>query len=305
MLRYLLRRLALAMVALWGVVTLVFLLIHLSPGDPVESMLGEGARPAEIAAMRRSLGLDLSLPQQYQRYWRDLFHLELGVSFRTGEPAAGALAESYPATLRLTLSSLLIGVILALPLGVLAARKPGGALDTTLSALSLLGISIPHFVLGPMLIIALAINWPLFPVSGMGTWAHLVLPSVTLGTALAAVLMRMVRSSMINELSRPYIVTARAKGLSRHRVVYLHALKNGLMPVVTVLGLQFGGLLAGAIITETIFSWQGIGRLMVQSIQSRDYPLIQACILGISVTYLLINLLTDLAYSLLDPRVRY
>ncbi|MBI2821544.1 MAG: ABC transporter permease [Acidobacteria bacterium] len=302
---YLLRRFALAALTLWGVVTFVFLLIHLVPGDPVEAMLGEGARPEEVLAMRRSLGLDLPLGEQYLHYWRDLLRLELGISFRTGQSALAILAQTYPATLQLTACSMLLGILLALPLGVLAAQNPGGTVDSVISSVSLLGISIPHFVLGPLLIIAFAIEWPLLPVSGMGTWAHLVLPAVTLGTALAAVLVRMIRSSMINELARPYVVTARAKGLSPRRVIYLHALKNGLMPVVTVLGLQFGGLLAGAIITETIFSWQGIGRLMVLSIQSRDYPLIQACILGISVTYIVINLATDLTYSVLDPRVRY
>ncbi|HEV8130279.1 MAG TPA: ABC transporter permease [Acidobacteriota bacterium] len=302
---FLLRRTALTVVTLWGVVTFVFLLIHMIPGDPVESMLGEGAKPEEIAAMRKSLGLDAPLVQQYARYWRNLSRGELGTSFRTGESVMKTLKQTYPATLQLTLSSLSLGILVALPLGVYAARRRGRAMDSAITSTSLLGISIPHFVLGPLLIIALAISWPLLPVSGMGDWAHLVLPTITLGTALAAVLVRMIRSSMINELSRPYVITARAKGLSRRRVIYLHALKNGLMPVVTILGLQFGGLLAGAIITETIFSWQGIGRLMIQSIQSRDYPLIQSCILAISVTYIAINLLTDLVYSFLDPRVRY
>ncbi|MBI4455388.1 MAG: ABC transporter permease [Acidobacteria bacterium] len=302
---YLLRRLGLAIVTLWGVVTFVFLLIHLIPGDPAESILGEGARPEEIAVLRKSLGLDLSLAHQYNRFWSNLARLELGASYRTGEPVVQSLRQSYPATLELTLSSMLLGILISFPLGALAARKVGDATDSVISSVSLLGISIPHFVLGPLLIIALAIQLPLLPVSGMETWAHLVLPTITLGTALAAVLVRMIRSSMINELSRPYILVAQAKGMSPRRVIYLHALKNALMPVVTILGLQFGGLLAGAIITETIFSWQGIGRLMIQSIQSRDYPVIQSCILGISVTYIMINLFTDLVYSLLDPRVRY
>jgi peptide/nickel transport system permease protein len=292
-------------VTLWGVVTFVFLLIHMIPGDPVESMLGEGAKAEEIAAMRKSLGLDAPLMQQYARYWRNLSRGELGTSFRTGESVMKTLRQTYPATLQLTLSSMLLGILVALPLGVFAARRRGQAMDSAVTSISLLGISIPHFVLGPLLIIGLAIGWPLLPVSGMGDWSHLVLPTITLGTALAAVLVRMIRSSMVNEFSRPYVITARAKGLSRRRVIYLHALKNGLMPVVTILGLQFGGLLAGAIITETIFSWQGIGRLTIQSIQSRDYPLIQSCILAISVTYIVINLLTDVVYSFLDPRVRY
>ncbi|HEY2933838.1 MAG TPA: ABC transporter permease [Acidobacteriota bacterium] len=303
--RYLARRLALALITLWGVVTFVFLLLHLIPGDPVETMLGEGARPAEIAAMRKSLGLDLPLLTQYGHYWRNLARGELGTSFRTGESVLKTLRQSYPATLKLTLASMVAGLLISVPLGVLAARRHGSGVDAAITSISLLGVSIPHFVLGPLLIIALAISWPLLPVSGMGTWRHLVLPTITLATALAAILIRMVRSSMVNELDRPYVITARAKGLSRKRVTYLHAMKNGLMPVVTILGLQFGGLLAGAIITETIFSWQGIGRLMIQAIQSRDYPLIQSCILAISVTYIVINFVTDLVYSVLDPRVRY
>jgi len=303
--RYLLRRLALALITLWGVVTFVFLLLHLIPGDPVETMLGEGAKPAEIAAMRKSLGLDLPMLTQYGHYWRNLATGDLGTSFRTGESVLKTLRQSYPATLKLTLSSMLAGILVSVPLGVLAARRHGSGVDAAITSISLLGISIPHFVLGPLLIIALAITWPLLPVSGMGTSDHLVLPTITLATALAAILIRMVRASMINELDRPYVITARAKGLSGRRVTYLHAMKNGLMPVVTILGLQFGGLLAGAIITETIFSWQGIGRLMIQAIQSRDYPLIQSCILAISVTYIFSNFLTDLIYSLLDPRVRY
>jgi peptide/nickel transport system permease protein len=301
---FLLRRAGLTVVTLWGVVTFVFLLIHLIPGDPVEAMLGEGARQEEIAALRRSLNLDLPLGAQYVQYWKDLARLELGDSFRTGQPALRTLMQTYPATLLLTVSAMVLGICLSLPLGIKAALRPGSATDTLLSGLSLLGVSVPHFVLGPLLILAFAIRWPVAPVSGMGSWGALLLPAITLGTALAAILARMIRSSMIQELARPYIVTARAKGLSNRRVIYLHALRNGLTPVVTILGLQFGGLLAGAVITETIFSWQGVGRLLVQSIQSRDYPLIQACVLGISLTYILVNFFTDLAYSALDPRVR-
>ena len=301
---FLLRRAALTLVTLWGVVTFVFLLIHLIPGDPVEAMLGEGARTEEIAALRHSLHLDLPLSTQYVNYWQSLARLDLGDSFRTGQPALRTLAQTYPATLLLTLCAMALGILLALPVGIRAALQPGSVTDTALSAVSLLGISIPHFVLGPLLILALAIKWPLFPVSGMGSWLSLVLPAITLGTALAAILARMIRASMIQELARPYVVTARAKGLPDRRVIYLHALRNGLTPVVTILGLQFGGLLAGAVITETVFSWQGLGRLLVQSIQSRDYPLIQACVLGISLTYILVNFVTDLAYSALDPRVR-
>lgn len=302
--RFVLHRLLLSLVTLWGVVTFVFLLIHLVPGDPVETMLGEGARPQDVAQMRQKLGLDLPLATQYGRFVERLVHGDLGVSFRSNDPVGRLIRQAYPATIRLALAGLFVAVMIAIPLGVFAARRRGTWADAVASVISLLGVSVPHFALGPLLIVLFSIQLSWLPVSGSGTLAHLVLPAVTLGLALAAILMRMTRSSMLNELAQSYVTTARAKGLPERRVVYYHALRNGLIPILTILGLQFGVLLAGAIITETIFSWPGLGRLVVQGIQSRDYPLVQGCILVISMTYVMVNLLTDLVYGWVDPRIR-
>lgn len=302
--RFVLRRLLLSLVTLWGVVTFVFLLIHLVPGDPVETMLGEGARPQDVAQMRQKLGLDLPLATQYGRFVERLVHGDLGVSFRSNDPVGRVIRQAYPATIRLALAGLFVAVTIAIPLGVFAARRRGTWADAAASVISLLGVSVPHFALGPLLIVLFSIQLSWLPVSGSGTFAHLVLPAVTLGLALAAILMRMTRSSMLNELAQSYVTTARAKGLPERRVVYYHALRNGLIPILTILGLQFGVLLAGAIITETIFSWPGLGRLVVQGIQSRDYPLVQGCILVISMTYVMVNLVTDLVYGWVDPRIR-
>lgn len=302
--RFVLRRVLLSLVTLWGVVTFVFLLIHLVPGDPVETMLGEGARPQDVAQMRQKLGLDLPIATQYGRFVERLVHGDLGVSFRSNDPVGRVIRQAYPATIRLALAGLFVAVTIAIPLGVFAARRRGTWADAAASVISLLGVSVPHFALGPLLIVLFSIQLSWLPVSGSGTFAHLVLPAVTLGLALAAILMRMTRSSMLNELAQSYVTTARAKGLPERRVVYYHALRNGLIPILTILGLQFGVLLAGAIITETIFSWPGLGRLVVQGIQSRDYPLVQGCILVISMTYVMVNLLTDLVYGWVDPRIR-
>lgn len=302
--RYLLRRTLLSLITLWGVVTFVFLLIHLVPGDPVETMLGEGARPQDVAQLRQKLGLDLPLGTQYARFIVSLFRGDLGISFRSGQPVVEGMRQAYPATLQLALASLAVAVTISIPLGVFAARRRGSWADATASVGSLLGVSIPAFALGPLLIVLFSIQLPWLPVSGSGSLAHLVLPALTLGMALSAVLMRMTRSSMVNELAQPYVTTARAKGLPERQVVYRHALRNGLIPILTILGLQFGVLLAGAIITETIFAWPGVGRMLVQGIQSRDYPLVQACVLVVSLTYVLVNLLTDFVYGWVDPRIR-
>src|SRR5262245_21861456 len=302
---FLLRRLLLTLPLLLGVVTLVFSFIHLVPGDPVQIMLGEGAQAADIEQLRQKLGLDQPVVTQYGRYLKDLLKGNLGTSFRFGDPVSEIILSRYPATLQLATLSLLFGALLAIPAGVLAAIRPGGWLDRTLTSATLLGISLPSFVSGPIAIIVFSIVLGWLPVSGRAGHAHFVLPAVTLGASLAAILTRMVRAGMIEELQEEYVKTARAKGLSETKVLLKHALKNSLIPVVTVLGLQFGTLLAGAIITETIFAWPGIGRLTVQAINSRDYPLVQGCLLVIACTYVTVNLLTDLAYGFLDPRIKY
>jgi ABC-type dipeptide/oligopeptide/nickel transport system permease component len=287
-----------------GVCTLVFLLIHLVPGDPVEAMLGESAQPADRAALRHALGLDRPLAEQYVTYLEKLARLDLGESLHYQRPVRQLLGERIPATLELTAAALALALAFAVPLGVLAARHRGGPLDSTAMGFSLLGISMPNFWLGPVLILVFSLWLGLAPVSGREGLASLVLPAVTLGTGLAAVLARMVRSSVLEVLAEDYIRTARAKGLSERAVLRRHALRNAWLPVLTLVGLQLGGLLGGAVITETVFAWPGVGSLLVEAIQSRDYAVVQACVLLISLAYLLVNALTDLLYRWADPRIR-
>ena len=304
MFRFILRRLALSLPVLAVVVTSIFLLIHLIPGDPVVQMLGEGAKPADVEEIRHRLGLDQPLHIQYKTYWQRLVRGDLGTSFKFNIPVADVLKTRYPATLWLALISLVVAISIAVPAGVTAAVNRGRWPDRLLGGVTLVGLSFPNFALGPVLILIFSIQAGWLPVSGRDSPASYLLPAITLGTSMAAILTRMVRSSMLEQLSSDYVRTARAKGLSEGAVLYRHALPNGLIPVVTVIGLQFGALLAGAIITETIFSWPGLGRLTVEAIHARDYPLLQGCVLSIALTYVLVNFLTDLGYSLLDPRIR-
>jgi peptide/nickel transport system permease protein len=299
-----LSRIGSALLVVFGVCTLVFLLIHLVPGDPVEAMLGESARPADRAALRAALGLDRPLGEQYLAYLGRLARLDLGQSFQFQQPVSALLAERIPPTLELALAALVLALVLAVPLGVLAARNRGGPLDSAAMGFSLLGISIPNFWLGPMLILAFSLWLGWTPVSGRDGPVSLILPAITLGTGLAAVLARMVRSSVLEVLSEDYIRTARAKGLSEGAVMWRHALRNAWLPVLTLVGLQLGGLLGGAVITETVFAWPGVGSLLVEAIQSRDYPVVQACVLLVSLAYVLVNTLTDLVYARVDPRIR-
>jgi ABC-type dipeptide/oligopeptide/nickel transport system permease component len=304
MLRYLLSRLLYTIPVVWLVVSVVFLLIHLVPGDPILQMLGEGAPATDIQAARHAYGLDVPLGQQYLHYWNGVLHGNLGPSLRFNQNVAKLIAERYPYTLQLTLAALLVAVILSIPAGVRSARRRNRWDDRTLSVVSLFGLSFPNFALGPILILLFAIKVGWLPVSGAGGLSHLILPAITMGGALAAILTRMVRTSMLEELGQDYIRTARAKGLPERTVVYHHALRNAMIPVITVLGLQFGALLAGAIVTETIFSWPGVGRLTIQAIGNRDYYLVQGCILAIGLTYIAVNFLTDLLYSVVNPRIR-
>jgi ABC-type dipeptide/oligopeptide/nickel transport system permease component len=286
------------------VVSLVFLLIHLVPGDPVLQMLGEGAAATDIQAARHAYGLDVPLPKQYVNYWKGVLHGDLGSSVRMGQTVSKLIAQRYPYTLELTLASLAIAILLSLPAGVRSARRRDLWDDRLLSVVSLFGLSFPNIALGPILILFFALRLGWLPVSGSGTFAHLVLPAITMGSALAAILTRMIRTSMLEELGQDYIRTARAKGLAERVVVYRHALRNAMIPIVTVLGLQFGALLAGAIVTETIFAWPGLGRLTIQAISNRDYYLVQGCILVIGLTYVTVNFLTDFLYSAVNPRIR-
>ena len=304
MIRYISLRILFALPALWLIVTMVFLLAHIVPGDPVQQMLGEGARAEDLEQLRHALGLDVPIAVQYGRYLQGVIHGDLGESFRFREPVSRVVLEHYPATLELALVALLVCVAIGIPAGLLAAERRATATDRTVGVFTLFGLSVPNFALGPVLILVFSVLLGWLPVSGRGGPAHLILPAVTLGASLAAILTRMVRTSVIEELSSDYVRTARAKGLSSAAVLFRHAFRDALIPILTILGLQFGTLLAGTIVTETIFSWPGIGRLAVQAINARDYPLLQGCILLIAVSYVLVNLLTDFVYALIDPRVR-
>jgi ABC-type dipeptide/oligopeptide/nickel transport system permease component len=303
--RFLIRRLVSTIPVLLGVATLVFSLIHLVPGDPVQAMLGDSASPRDIAELRGRLGLDRPLYVQYVAFLRGAATGDLGTSLRTNQTVVSAIAQRLPATFELAMAAMIVAVSVAIPLGILAAARAGTRTDHAATTLALVGISIPNFWLGPLLAIVFSVSLGWLPVSGRGTLAHLVLPSFTLGAPLAAVLARMTRASVLEELGEPYVLAARARGVSRTRAVLTHAFPNSLIPIVTVLGLQFGAVLTGAVITETIFAWPGVGRLLIQSIGFRDYPLVQGCILLIAVTYVSMNLVTDVVYGLLDPRIRY
>ena len=302
--RFLISRLVSAMLVIAGVSLAVFLLIHLVPGDPVEVMLGDSARPADRAALRSQLGLDRPLVDQLAGWWGGLLQLDLGLSLHSRRPITELVIERLPATLELTAAALAVALAVALPLGVVAALSRGGWWDRGAMGVSLLGVSIPNFWLGPVLILVFSLGLGWLPVSGREAPGSLVLPAVTLGTALAAVLARMLRAALLEVLGEDYIRTARAKGLGDLRVTLRHALPNAALPVVTLLGLQLGALLGGAVVTETVFGWPGVGQLTVEAIQKRDYPLVQGCVLLISVAYVLINTLTDLVYGWIDPRVR-
>jgi ABC-type dipeptide/oligopeptide/nickel transport system permease component len=304
MARYLFKRFLLTLPALWLVLTLVFLMIHIVPGDPVEQMLGEGAAPGQLTQLRHVLGLDLPLHTQYGHYLWQLGRGDLGQSFKFQAPVRQIIFERYPATLQLAFLALVVCGAIAIPAGMLAAYRRGQSMDRAVGVLTLFGLAFPNFALGPVLILLFSIELGLLPVSGRGGPLYYVLPAATLGAALAAILTRMVRGSMLEELSSDYVRTARAKGLSTRVVLLRHAFRNALIPIITILGLQFGTLLAGTIVTETIFSWPGIGRLTVQAISARDYPLLQGCILVIAGSYVAVNLLTDLLYAVIDPRVR-
>ena len=308
-LKPLLTRLAYTIPVIWLVVSLVFLLIHLVPGDPVQQMLGEGAAPGDIAALRHAYGLDVPLTQQYLHYWRGVLRLDFGHSIRLNDTVAHLVTTRYPYTLEPTIAALIVALLAAVPAGVTAALHRGQWQDKVLGFVSLLGLSFPALALGPIMQLLVSIELGWLPVSGadgsgyeapsLPTWSCRPSPSAPL----AAILTRMVRTAMLEELGQDYIRTARAKGLPERTVVYKHALRNAIIPVLTLVGLQFGALLAGAIVTETIFSWPGIGRLTVSAISNRDYALVQGCILAVGLTYVLVNLLTDILYTVANPRI--
>ena len=316
-----LRHLALMLLVIWTVVTLVTFLMEIVPGDPATVILGETATQEQIENFRQKHGLDRPAfffsysrengfiwngsDNRYADYWIGLLHGDLGNSFRTDRPVRDMIFERYPATIKLAVAAMLVAIGIALPLGVLAGSRKNSLIDNFASVFALLGISLPTFVIGPFLVYIFAVQLGWFSPTGSFYPEDIVLPAVTLGAALSAILTRMIRSSVIEELGEDYVRTARAKGVSERKVLFKHVLKNGLIPVVTILGLQLGVLLAGAIITEKIFNWQGLGLLLLEDgIGKRDYRLVQGCVLVISITYIVANSLTDLVYRKLDPRIR-
>lgn len=302
---YLVRRLLLVVPVVWGVVTLVFLFLHLIPGDPVEILLGETALPADRESLRTELGLDKPLFEQYHNFLLGILKGDLGRSVQQRKQVGRLILDRYPATLQLTGAAMVVSIVIALPAGILCGLRQYSLWDHSTMFFALLGVSMPTFWLGPLLIWVFSIQFGLLPVSGRGGVEHLVLPAITLGASMAAIVARMTRSSVLEVLGEDFVVAARAKGLSEKRVVLKHVLRNALLPILTVVGLQFGALLAGSIITETIFSWPGLGTLTVQAIQARDYPLVQGCVLVIALSYVFVNLLTDFLYAWIDPRIHY
>jgi peptide/nickel transport system permease protein len=289
----------------FGVLLLTFLLVHLVPGDPVEVMLGESASTADRVQLRADLGLDQPLIVQFGHYLNKLAHGDWGVSIHSKKPILDLLAERLPATAKLALLALSFAILIGLPLGIVAALNVKKWPDKLANLLSLTISAMPHFWMGPMLMMVFALWLGLLPVSGMESPSAIVLPAITLGFGLAAILTRMTRASMLEVLHEDFIRTARAKGLNESTVILRHALRAALLPIVTVLGLQLGSLLAGAVITETVFAWDGVGRLLVESIEKRDYPVTQACVLIVALTYVLVNFVTDVVYTRIDPRVRF
>jgi peptide/nickel transport system permease protein len=299
------QRLSTALIVLLGVSSITFFLLHLVPGDPIEVMLGESANVADRAQLRTELGLDAPLFQQWLTFHKDLLCLDFGISLYSKEAISKTIGARIPWTLLLAFVSLAIAILIAFPLGIIAALRPNTAWDSAAATVSLLGVSMPNFLLGPLLIIIFSIGCGWFPVSGNEGLGSIVLPAFTLGASLAAILARMVRASLLEVLAEEYITSARARGLGTGAVVLFHALPNAALPVLTIIGLQLGALLGGAVITEMIFAWPGLGQLTIEAIQRRDYPLVQACVLVISFAYVGVNTLTDLIYSRVDPRIQH
>ena len=305
MLQYTLRRILISIPTIIGVLIIVFSMVRLAPGDPAVLLAGEFASPEVIERARERFGLDRSLPEQFGRFVGGLVQGDLGRSTRTNRLVTDDLANYFPNTLELAFAAIVVALVVGVPSGVLSALRPNGPLDFGVTFIALLGFSMPVFWFGLLAILFFSVQLGWFPVAGRGTFAHLVLPAITLGLSSTAIIARMTRASMLEVLNQDYVRTARAKGLREGRVVLKHALRNAFVPVITVIGLQFGALLAGAVITETVFTWPGIGRLLVDSIRARDYPVVQGAVLLIAVSFVLVNLLVDLVYGFIDPRIRY
>ncbi|MCL0084667.1 ABC transporter permease [Thermodesulfovibrionales bacterium] len=309
MLTYIIRRIGLMVFIMLGVSVITFSMIHLVPGDPAEVIAteryGEEITAETIEHVRRELGLDQPVYVQYARWLINVLQGDLGYSFRTDRPVLDEILTRLPATFQLALAGMLVALIIAIPVGIVSATRQYSAVDNISMFGALLGVSMPNFWLGLLLIMFFSVHLGWLPVFGRGGIEHLILPSITLGTGMAAITTRLIRSSMLEVLKADYIRTARAKGLKEKVVIYKHALKNAMIPVVTIVGLQFASLLEGAVIVEVIFAWPGIGRLLVDSIFARDFMLIQGCILFIAAMFVLVNLLVDISYAYLDPKIRY
>lgn len=305
MLRLIGRRLAISVPVLVGVTVLVFLILHLIPGDPAQIMLfGSRPTPQQIEQLRSQLGLNQPLPVQYWLYLERLAHGDLGQSFITGRPILDEIAQRLPDTLELTLAAMLVAVVIGMPLGIVGGVRPGSWADRLGSGFAVLGVAVPYFWFALVLILLFAVDLRLLPSLGEGSWNAILLPALSLGWGLSAIIARLLRNNLVEIYQQPYMQVARAKGLSERMLLYRHALKNALIPVVTILGLQFGNVLSGAVVVEVIFGRPGIGSYLVQAIQAKDIPVVQSVVLFIAVIYILINLLVDLAYGVLDPRIR-
>lgn len=304
---YLIRRSLQSLLLLWGVTVVVFLLLHLTPGDPALLMLGDAATDEALAALRTQMGLNAPLPAQYGKYMVNLIQGDMGMSIRAQQPVLPYIMDRFPATLKLSAGALLVALAVSVPIGIIAAIKRGTVFDSGSMFLALLGQAIPGFWLGLMLIALFAVKLKLLPASGAGDGMglkHLILPSVTLASFLIGLLVRLTRSSMLDVLRHDYVRTARAKGLSERAVITQHALRNAIIPLITVVGIQVGTLLGGAVVTETVFAWPGVGSLVVQAISQRDYPVVQGVVLLLALVFVVINYLVDITYHFLDPRIR-
>lgn len=303
--RYILRRLIMLIPVLIGISIFVFLLIHLTPGDPALLMLGEGAPKAQLEALRESMGLNDPLYVQYFNWVKKAVRLDFGRSLRSKKQVTKEITDRLPATTQLALAAVGFAILVGVPVGVISASKPNSWFDNIAMVGALAGVGMPVFWQGIMLILIFSVSFGWFPSSGrMGGWEYLVLPAITLGTASTASIARLTRSAMLDVLQQDYIRTARAKGLAYRLVIVRHALRNALIPVVTMIGLQFGGLMSGAVLTETIFAWPGIGRMVVEAINNKDFPLVQGTIMAFALMYALVNLFVDITYAFLDPRLR-
>ena len=303
--QYTIRRLLELIPVILSVTAIVFFMLHLIPGDPAEILAGEEATAEDVQAIREELGLDKPLITQYLIYMKNIFKGNLGVSIRTSRPVLQEIIERYPNTLLLALCSVVVMILIGVTTGILSAVKQGSWLDNISMVIALFGVSMPVFWFGLMMMLFFSVQLRIFPTTGIGTFNHLILPSITLGTHATAVVARLTRSSMLEVIRQDYIRTARAKGLNESKIILLHALKNALIPVVTIVFLRFGVMLAGAVLVETVFAWPGIGWLMIDAIWARDYPVVQGCILIVAINFVIINLIADLLYGFIDPRIRY